>query len=217
MLIFDLDGTLVDSLADIAAAVNFARAQFSLPALSRDSVCNNIGDGLKNLIKRSFADAPELDLELALQLQKQYYSEHMLVHTRLFPGVAETLPKLAAKHSLALVTNKPQSASEEICRELKISQYLSIIIGDAPGRKLKPHPEAIIGALAQTGDQPEQSWMIGDHYTDLAAAAAAGCQACFCKYGFGQTRGEKADLQIESFEELLSKLRHTKGEDTKSH
>ena len=203
MLIFDLDGTLIDSLADIAAAVNFARSQFSLPAIHENTVRSYIGDGLSNLIKRSFAEAPEVDLELAAQLQVQYYGEHLLVHTKLFPGVAEALPQLAAKHRLALVTNKPQAAREKICRELEISQYLSVISGDVPGRKLKPHPGAILSALAQYDEKPEQSWMIGDHYTDLAAATAAGCQACFCKYGFGQIRGEKVDLQIDHFSELL--------------
>ncbi|MFA6930937.1 MAG: HAD-IA family hydrolase [Lentisphaeria bacterium] len=206
-ILFDLDGTLVDSLDDLTAAVNATRHHFSLPPVTTAQTTCFIGDGQLNLVKRAFADADtNLDLQQPLQFLREYYRQHLLVYTRLFPGVGETLPFLAENCSLGVVTNKPQAEAEQVCQNLGITKHMSCIIGGGSTVNLKPHPEALLLALQQTGGQPENAWMVGDHYTDLAAAAAAGCKACFCRYGFGQTRDEHPDLSIDQFSELPKSL-----------
>ncbi len=202
-ILFDLDGTLVDSLQDLTAAVNTARRHFSLVPVTVEQTSSYIGDGQLNLVKRAFADVGrELDIQEPLRILKEYYQDHMLDRTQLFPGVSETLQRLSAKCKLGVVTNKPQSAAEQICKGLGIGELLTCIIGGGRTVNLKPHPEPLLLALQLTGGLPENACMVGDHYTDLAAAAAAGCKSCFCNYGYGQTRQEKPDFRIEKFADL---------------
>lgn len=207
-LLFDLDGTLVDSLQDLTAAVNYARQQFSLAPISSAQTKSYIGDGQLNLVKRAFADAKEyLDIQKPLQILQAYYQEHLLDRTLLFPGVKETLQRLSSSCHLGVVTNKQQAAAEQVCQGLGIAEYLSCMIGGGRTVNLKPHPEPLLLALQLTGGKPENAWMVGDHCTDLAAAAAAGCKACFCDYGYGEIRQEKFDFRIEQFSELLEVLK----------
>lgn len=207
-LLFDLDGTLVDSLQDLTDAVNYARKHFSLAPISVEQTMSYIGDGQLNLVKRAFFDAEEdLDIQQPLKILQVYYQEHLLDRTKLFPGVKETLQRLSANCKLGVVTNKQQDAAEQVCQGLKIAELLTCIIGGGRTQNLKPHPEPLLLALQLTGGQPDTTWMVGDHYTDLAAAAAAGCKSCFCNYGYGQTRQQKPDFRIEQFSELLEVLK----------
>jgi phosphoglycolate phosphatase len=202
-LFFDLDGTLVDSLPDLTAAVNAARLHFSLCPVSAEQTTTYIGDGQLNLVKRAFADAPQvLDLQQPLQVLREYYKNHLLDQTRLFPGVAETLRLLKATCKLGVVTNKPQAEAEQICDGLGISAFLACIIGGGRTVNLKPHPEPLLLAMRIADAKTEKSWMIGDHHTDLDAAAAAGCKSCFCTYGYGQIKQQKPDREIDSFSDL---------------
>ena len=202
-LLFDLDGTLVDSLQDLTNAVNHARKHFSLAPISPEQTKSYIGDGQLNLVKRAFFDAEvELDIQQPLKILQAYYQEHLLDCTTLFPGVKETLQQLAANCKLGVVTNKPQAAAEQVCQGLGIAEFLCCIIGGGRTVNLKPHPEPLLLALELCGGCPETAWMIGDHYTDLAVAAAAGCKSCFCEFGYGQTRQEKPDCRIQQFADL---------------
>ena len=202
-LLFDLDGTLVDSLQDLTDAVNYARKHFSLTPISPAQTKNYIGDGQLNLVKRAFFDADEgLDIQQPLKILQAYYQEHLLDCTKLFPGVKETLQQLSANHKLGVVTNKQQAAAEQVCQGLGIAEFLCCIIGGGRTANLKPHPEPLLLALELCGGRPENAWMIGDHYTDLAVAAAAGCKSCFCEFGYGETRQEKPDRRIQQFTDL---------------
>ncbi len=204
IILFDLDGTLVDSLQDLAAAINYTRRHFELPEHSLAGVRSFIGDGLQKLIQRAFADlSPEIGFQPPLQIYREYYRQHLLDQTKPYPGVKETLPQLAKQQFLGVVTNKPEPEAREICARLELMEYFSVLIGGDTAEKIKPHPDQLLLALRQTGARREGSWMVGDHYTDLAAAAAAGFQACFCTYGLGQKRQEHADANISRFPELL--------------
>lgn len=206
-ILFDLDGTLVDSLQDLTNAVNYARQHFALPPISTDQTMSYIGDGQLNLVKRAFADAKkEIDIQQPLKTLQVYYQEHLLDCTRLFPGVRETLQKLSARCKLEVVTNKQQDAAEQVCQGLGIAEFLCSIVGGGRTANLKPHPEPLLLALQLAGGHPENTWMVGDHYTDLAAAAAAGCKSCFCNFGYGQTRQEHPDCRIDQFSDLLKIL-----------
>jgi phosphoglycolate phosphatase len=206
-LLFDLDGTLVDSLPDLTAAVNAARQHFSLPPVTAEQTRTYIGDGQLNLVKRAFADAPQdLDIQEPLQILREYYRGHLLDQTQLFPGVLETLQLLAETCKLAVVTNKPQVEAEQVCEGLGIASLLACVVGGGRTINLKPHPEPLLLATRLIDQAPENTWMVGDHYTDLEAAAAAGYKSCFCKYGYGQIRQQKPDRQIDKFSELLKPL-----------
>lgn len=204
LLIFDLDGTLVDSLDDLHAAANHLRGQFGLAPATREQTRARIGDGLRLLVQRLLAEAdlgPEA-VERAGAVFGAYYAEHLLCRTALYPGVLETLPQLARAWQLAVVTNKSQLQAEQLCRGLGLTPWLLLVVGDESARPLKPLPDGLLLACRQAGCRPESAWMIGDHCTDLAAARAAGMPGCFCRYGFGETRGEPAACQIESFRQL---------------
>lgn len=207
IILFDLDGTLVDSLQDLTNAINYARRCFALPERSVTEVRRFIGDGLLKLIQRSFDDLPPgIDIQQPLQAHCEYYLQHLLDHTRPYPGVRETLALLAQKRFLGVVTNKPQKEATEICTRLGLAEYFAVIIGGDTADHIKPHPAQLLLALQQTGAVREGSWMVGDHYTDLAAAAAARFRACFCTYGLGQRRQEYAEASINRFSELLELL-----------
>ena len=207
ILLFDLDGTLVDSLPDLTAAVNAARQHFSLAAVSAEQTRTYIGDGQLNLVKRAFADAPQdLDIQEPLQILREYYREHLLEQTQLFPGVLETLQFLAENCKLAVVTNKPQAEAEQVCEGLGIASLLTCIVGGGRTINLKPHPEPLHLAIQLIDKETKNIWMVGDHYTDLEAAAAAGYKSCFCKYGYGEIRQQQPDRQIDEFTELVAEL-----------
>lgn len=204
LLIFDLDGTLIDSLDDLHAAVNHLRRQFGLAPVGSPQTRAFVGDGLRLLVQRALAEAApgREELERGCDVFRSYYAAHLLGRTALYPGVRETLPQLARAWHLAVVTNKPQPQAEQLCRGLGLEPWLMLLVGGDAARPLKPQPDGLLLACSQAGCQPEKAWMIGDHYTDLAAARAAGMPGCFCRYGFGEARDELSACQIESFRQL---------------
>lgn len=208
LLIFDLDGTLVDSLADLHATVNHVRDLFGLASVTPAQTRTFIGDGLRCLVQRAVAEAvlAGIDLDQGCAQFQEYYTAHLLNRTCLYPGVSDLLPQLAETWQLAVVTNKPQQQAEQLCTGLGLAPWLQLVHGGEPGRPLKPLPDGVLFACAQANCRPSEAWMIGDHCTDLAAARAAGMRSCFCCYGFGEKRGEPYDCQIESFRQLQEVL-----------
>jgi len=203
LLIFDLDGTLIDSRADLAAAVNHMRGRYGLEPLPLKTVCGYIGDGVRKLVERSLQGAP-VDLNEAVEINKHFYYAHLTEHTTLYAGVADGVARLAdAGHQLAVLTNKPGDPSREILKHFGLDQYFTSIIGggDVPG--LKPEPDGLIRCMEQTGMDSGCVWMIGDHCTDLEVADNAGVRSAFVTYGFGEKRGFKPDAYFASFPELV--------------
>lgn len=203
LLIFDLDGTLVDSRADLAAGINHMRAHFGLEPLALETVSGYIGDGVRSLVKRSLQGA-EVDVEEALRINKQYYLSHLTVHTITYPGVREGIKTLAnAGHKLALLTNKPGGASRELMKHFALDISFTSIIGGGDVTHLKPSPDGIHVSVENAGMDASKTWMIGDHRTDLAAAKNAGVKSVYAEYGFGEKSGYEADVCFASFEELV--------------
>lgn len=205
ILIFDLDGTLIDSRADLASAVNLTRADFGLAALPLADVTVMVGDGVYNLMQRAVPGLlrPQ-DIEEAVAAMQRHYREHLLDQTFLYPGVAATLAALKPDWRLAVVTNKPETAARSLCDALGIGDFLDAVVGGGRCPHLKPRPEPLLLAMELAGASAAGSWMIGDHRTDLGAAAAAGLKACFCAYGFGRQDNQRADAVISSFPALLN-------------
>ena len=203
LLIFDLDGTLIDSRADLAEGINHMRGHYGFAQLAFETVGGYIGNGVRLLVERSLQGAT-VDFEEALQIYKDYYYSHLTVHTTLYEGVADGLPRLAAAgHRVALLTNKPGDPSREILKHFGLDGYFDSIIGGGDVDKLKPEPDGVFQCLEATAMEPSNAWMVGDHYTDLAVAENAGVKSVFVRYGFGEERGYEASLYFASFPELV--------------
>ena len=204
LLVFDLDGTLIDSQRDLGAAVNQTRADFKLPPLPLKTIVSHVGNGARALMEHCLADAP-VDLEDAYARLKTHYREHLMVETTLYPGVADGLRALAAAgHTLAVATNKPQEASGLIVRHFGLEPLFHAVLGGGGPYALKPDPAMLETLMAQTGFAPTRTWMIGDNYTDLECARRAGVRSLFLTYGYGEPRGETPTLTLTSFADVTA-------------
>jgi phosphoglycolate phosphatase len=203
LLIFDLDGTLADTRADLATGVNLMRAHYGLPSLTLEAVNGFVGDGVRKLVERSVQES-DVNFDEALALYKKFYAEHMLDQTALYPGAAAGLRKLVLSgHVLAVLSNKPGDPSRTILKHLGVDLFFFRIIGGGDLKTLKPSPEGILTLAADAGMDLENVWMIGDHHTDLEAAHNAGVKSGFVTYGIGHPGEFTADLVWHGFEELV--------------
>ncbi|MEI8206270.1 MAG: HAD-IA family hydrolase [Kiritimatiellales bacterium] len=204
LLIFDLDGTLADTRADLATGINLMRAHYGLPPLSMEKIETYVGDGIRVLVERSLQGAA-VNVDEALALDKKFYAERMLDETVLYPGVAEGLKKLAdAGHALAVLSNKPGDPSRVILKHLGVGDLFFRIIGGGDLPKLKPAPDGIFALMKDSGIQPENTWMLGDHHTDLEVAHNAGVKSGFVTYGIGHPGKFTADQIWNGFGELVN-------------
>ena len=201
LLIFDLDGTLVDSSADLTTGINLMRAHYDLPPLERQTVTGYIGDGIRKLVERSLQGA-EVDVDEALALDKKFYAEHMLDETRLYPGVEAGLKKLSG-HALAVLSNKPGDPTRAILKHLGVDGLFFRMLGGGDLPNLKPAPDGIEALIEESGISKENTWMIGDHHTDLEVAHNAGVKSGFVTYGIGHPGEFSADQIWNGFEELV--------------
>jgi len=203
LLIFDLDGTLIDSRKDLAEGINHMRAHYGLEPLLLETVSGYIGNGVRQLVERSLQGAA-MNVDEALRINKEYYFANLTVHTYLYPGVEEGIRQLAqAGHKLALLTNKPGDPSRAILRHFGLDGFFNSIVGGGDVANLKPEPDGIFQCLAAAAIDASKTWMIGDHYTDLAVAKNAGVKSAFVQYGFGEERNDKPDAYFASFSELV--------------
>ena len=202
LLIFDLDGTLMDTRRDLSAGINLMRRHYGLPPLPVDTVAGYVGDGIRKLVTRALQDFPA-DLDEAVRLNYRFYREHIHDETTLYPGVAEGLRQLhAAGDALALISNKPEEACLELLRHFNLNPLFSNVLGGDSVRELKPHPEAIRTTIRKLRADLAQTWMIGDHVTDLESARRAGIRSAFVSYGIGQPGSEQPTRTFGSFADL---------------
>ena len=205
LAVFDLDGTLVDSLRDLADAINHMRGTFCLPPLSLDAAQACIGDGIRKLVEKALAGGG--DLEQAVARMKAFYGEHLTDHTRIYPGVEAALTRLRSNGVvLALVSNKDSRESRTILERNGVLGYFSDLIGGDSGFALKPAPDALSSLQEKYALSPGDCWMIGDHVTDMEAGRRAGFRRIFCTYGFGELRGETPDFTVDSFAEVAETI-----------
>lgn len=206
VIICDLDGTLIDSREDLTTGVNLMRSQYSLPPLDIETVTDYVGNGARKLAERALAGT-DVDIDEALTLMKKFYTAHMFEQTRLYPTVKEGLQILANKgFKLAVVTNKPQEPCEKILQHLGVANVFDIILGTSALYRLKPDPEMLLAVIEQTCSSLENSWMVGDNYTDLESGRRAGMKRCFANYGFGYQMEEEYDAAFDSFADFANSL-----------
>jgi phosphoglycolate phosphatase len=186
-VLFDLDGTLVDSLADIASALSAALADHALAKPSLDTVRTWIGGGARNLVAHAI-DAARLApnmVDVVLARFRVHYAAAPIVETRLYPGLAPVLDELVgADLRLAVLTNKPHDLAVRICAPLLAPWPFGMIVGQRPGIALKPDPGAALEIAAQLGIPPEDCAFVGDSAVDLETARAAGMRAIGVSWGF---------------------------------
>jgi phosphoglycolate phosphatase len=207
-LIFDLDGTLIDSKLDLALAVNAALAELGCGALPHEQIFSYVGQGAPSLIARALGEgATEEDCLRGLEFFIKYYAVHKLDHTSLYPGVRETLDALSGMH-MAVLTNKPVGASRGILQGLGLSQHFRFVYGGNSFERKKPDPMGVETILREFGTAPEQAMFVGDSEVDVLTARNAGTWACGVTYGFGSHRLAEfpPDILVDSLTELLPHL-----------
>lgn len=206
-ILFDLDGTLVDSRADLATAVNRMRADLELPPLSMQAIIAFVGNGVAHLVRRALQDAPMIDVATATVRMSEHYKAHLLDETTLYAGVAETLAALRALGlPLAVITNKQEKPARAILDGLGIGEFFTLVVGGDTCPTMKPDPAPLLLALDRMRANQDGTWMVGDHWTDLEAGRRAGLRRCYCRYGFGDPRDEHSDLVIDELPELTRHL-----------
>ena len=180
LAVFDLDGTLVDSRADLFHAVEHALDALGLPPRTLEEVTGFIGEGMARLLARSIAPNDHL-LEPALAAWRSHYGAHLLDHTRLYPGIEAALA--SARCALAVHTNKPGDMARRILAGLGVGgRFAAVVGGDEAPRK--PDPAGTLGILARLGVAPEEAVFVGDSRVDCETAAAAGIRFVAVDWGF---------------------------------
>jgi len=205
-IIFDLDGTLIDSVTDLANSVNYTLAEIGLPGHTRDEIKGFVGDGVQKLIKRSLGQTHMDRFDEAFALFMNHYDQHCTDNTVLYPGVAETLSELAETYSLAVLTNKSVKFSVKILTALGAFTYFKEVLGGDSLPTKKPDPAGIYYMADKWQLTPDQIIMVGDHATDIETGNRAGCKTVFINGGIGETRGLTPDMFINSIDELPNGL-----------
>jgi phosphoglycolate phosphatase len=201
LVVFDLDGTLVDSLDDLHASVNHALRELGLPPRSREEVHGFVGEGVRLLLARAVAPHDHL-LEPALAAWRPHYEAHCLDRTRPYPGVEALLA--SAGRTLAVNTNKPGALARRILGGLGLlPRFAAVVGGDEAPRK--PDPTGLLEIRARVGATPDATVFVGDSHVDVAVARAAGVPMVAVTWGYG-ARAELAAAGATTFAESAADL-----------
>jgi phosphoglycolate phosphatase len=198
LIVFDLDGTLIDSRQDLCNSVNATLANFGLKPLPDAMIASYIGDGAAMLIRRALAIPGELPpdqdpgdevfFQEAFEFFLTYYRAHKLDFTHLYPGVLDALEALktmpdGTPRQMAVLTNKPVGPAQAICEGLGIAGYFFSIYGGDSFATKKPNPEGLLTLMAAAGAAPEETLMVGDSDVDVRAGRNAGAWVLGCSFG----------------------------------
>ena len=217
-LLFDLDGTLVDSVPDLAFAINQMLIELESPPFNQEIIRGWVGNGASILVQRALSGntdiSPSLDnnqVKKALAIFYRVYQSHSCVETRLYPNVLETLVTLKKRgYQLALITNKPERFIAPIIQGLGLNNLFELIIGGDTLEKRKPDPLPLHYACKQLSVKVEQCVMVGDSKNDILAAKSANMQSIALTYGYnyGEDIAQyQSELVIDNLSEMLETLR----------
>jgi phosphoglycolate phosphatase len=206
-LIFDLDGTLIDSKRDLIHSVNAMLGEMGRVQLDEETISGYIGHGAPLLVSRALgSNAREDDLRRALQFFLAYYEEHKLDTTCAYPGVADSLAELSRKKvPMAVLTNKPVKISVRILEALGLAAYFRVIYGGNSFESKKPDPRGANTIVSEFGASPRETMLIGDSEVDVQTARNARMIAVAVNYGFGvhDRTQHPADLYLEKLPDLV--------------
>jgi phosphoglycolate phosphatase len=211
LVIFDLDGTLVDSRLDLVHSVNAALRHIERPELPDDVIASYVGDGAPILIQRALAAEAQDEalVRRGLEFFLSYYRAHKLDHTKIYPGVIEALAAIqnsanGTPRKMAVLTNKPVNPSRAIVQELGLGKFFSQVYGGNSFATKKPEPEGARVLLEESGALPQQAVMVGDSHVDIRTGLNAGMYTVGVTYGFAPhtLEAEPVDVQVDTPEEL---------------
>ena len=211
LLIFDLDGTLIDSQLDLAHSVNATLGYMGMPLISHELVASYVGNGAPVLMRRALGpDATEEQVAQALDFFIRYYAEHCLDNTALYPGVKDALDALHANNNvrMAVLTNKPVRVSNHILGGLSCGEHFFRVYGGNSFARKKPDPVGVEALLSESGLARENAVMVGDSAVDIRTARNAGIRACGVTYGFQPETftDEPPDFIIDDLRQLPAML-----------
>jgi len=204
LLIFDLDGTLVDSRRDLANSVNFALNALGLPPLQIEEVMSHVGDGLKKLMDRSLPKDRLQKIDEAIDIFRSHYREHLLDSSAFYPKVENVLNHFQDK-KIAVVSNKPEEFTRLILEGLQAADFFEIILGGDSLSVMKPDPQPILHILNQLNISPDKAAIVGDETTDVEAGKTAKIWTCAVTYGLKEKEvllKMKPDFMIDDIVEL---------------
>lgn len=208
LAIFDLDGTLVNSLEDITDAVNYTMKQLGCPERSISEVNSYTGDGLLELCQKALPENEQDKLESAIKIYSEYYNSHYTVKTKPYDGIPELLHELKERGIvLAVASNKTYAFTVDIIFKCFGRGLFSEIEGRIDGRPIKPAPDIIDTILKKTGFMPEDAVLIGDTGIDITTAVNAGIRSAGCLWGFRtreELEGSGADFIVGTPCDILS-------------
>jgi len=208
-VLFDLDGTLIHSLPDLAAAVNRLLASENRPALADEAIRAMVGDGADMLVARAFAATgglPGPEVRPYLDRFMADYEPRSAETTRPWPEVEETLAALRARGlALAVCTNKPSRATAEVLAALDLARFFDVVVGADDAPAIKPDPAHVLVILDRLGVTPDQALMVGDSRNDILSARAAGIRSVALSFGYahGPVEDLGADIVLHRFGDLL--------------
>src|SRR5579864_5860537 len=211
LVIFDLDGTLIDSRLDLVHSVNAALRHIERPELPDDVIASYVGDGAPILIQRALGGeaVEEALVRKGLEFFLSYYREHKLDHTTVYDGVRDALAAIqrsgnGVPRKLAVLSNKPVNPSRAIVDALGLGPFFSQVYGGNSFATKKPEPEGALKLLSETGVRPEQAAIIGDSHVDVRTGRNAGIWTVAVTYGFAPhtLEGESPDVTLDTPQEL---------------
>ena len=204
---FDMDGTLIDSKADLAATVNHTRRDLGLGELPTETVIGFVGRGARYLLDHAI---PERTGESVAAIFRSHYAEHCCEAVTLYPSVRETLTELVRRGWLLGVnTNKPNFATRMILEKFGLDRLFgAAVVAGGDCAEMKPSALPLRACAAQLGGHrlSPDDWMVGDSWTDLDCATNAGVKGAFCAYGFGQLGDARYTVRLDRFDDLLRHL-----------
>ncbi len=208
LIVFDLDGTLADSLTDLTAAANFACHNLGLPEHPASAIQQMIGGGEKTFVQRFIGKERQELFEEAFRLYLEYYSRHCGDHTRLYPEVKETLAALSAKR-LAVLSNKMERFCRKVVEALGVAAFFEAVKGGDSYGVLKPEPDGLAALIEELRERPERTLMVGDKPADIITGRGAGAHTLAVTYGYGEVEALRAaapEAIIDAFPRLTGYL-----------
>ena len=211
LVIFDLDGTLIDSRLDLVHSVNAALRHIQRPELPDDVIASYVGDGAPVLIQRALGPeaVDEALIRKGLEFFLSYYREHKLDHTTVYPGIQEALAAIqnsgnGVPRKMAVLSNKPVNPSRAIVEALGMGRYFTQVYGGNSFATKKPDPEGALRLVSESGVRPEQAAIVGDSHVDIRTGRNAGLWTVAVKYGFAPhtLEVESPDIEVDTPQEL---------------
>jgi phosphoglycolate phosphatase len=203
LLMFDLDGTLVDTSKDITNALNYALKPYGLKELTVEDTTKMVGEGLTRLVEKILGESNVQLRDAVINGFLDYYSKHLTDYSTIYPGVRETLGRLNG-YKKAVISNKRESLSTRLLEELSLNKYFDLVIGSDTTPERKPSPVPVIYVVSKFGISPQESMMVGDSNYDIEAGKKAGVKTVAVTYGYKEKEYLKdADYMIDEFRDLL--------------